>query len=87
MPVLVDGGGLAGAIQRELSAAGRLDTYLGQQALMLADRIGSSMDTGSSVAALSRELREVMAKALDGVKVAADPLDELRARRAAKSAG
>jgi hypothetical protein len=73
---------LVEAIGRELADAGRLESSLGQQALMLAERIGvSRMDTGSSVASMSRELREVMVRALEGAKVAADPLDELKSRR------
>ena len=41
----------------ELEAAGRLNSSLGQQAVLLAGRIGVPFDTGSSVAALSKELR------------------------------
>jgi len=76
--------GLIEAVERDLAAAGRLNTVLGQQALLLARRIGSPVDTGASVASMSRELREVMARAVDGVPFAADPLDEIAARRAAK---
>jgi hypothetical protein len=36
---------------------------------------------------MSRELREVMARALEGVAVADDPLDELKRRRELKLAG
>jgi hypothetical protein len=78
--------GLVAVITRDLKAAGRLETAAGQQALILAGRLGWPMDSGSSQAALSRALTEVLAVALDGA-AAADPLDELRARRAAKSAG
>src|SRR5215213_10263827 len=79
--------GLIEAVERDLAAAGRLNTVLGQQALLLARRIGLPMDTGASVASMSRELREVMARAVDGVPFAADPLDEIAARRAAKLIG
>jgi hypothetical protein len=65
----------------ELQAAGRADTALGQQALALAERVNNPRDTGSAIAALSKELRAVMVEALKGAEVAADPLDELRARR------
>lgn len=74
--------------RRILGEAERVDTVLGQQAITLAgrlDRPGS--DTGSSVAALSKEFRAVMDAAMAGVGVAADPLDELRARRDRKRAG
>jgi hypothetical protein len=57
---------------------------LGQQAILLAGRVDALFDTGNSVAALSKELRVVMAKALDDVQVGADPLDQLRARRLSK---
>jgi len=73
--------GLVAATLAELQAAGRADTALGQQALALAERVNNPRDTGSAIAALSRELRAVMVEALKGVEVAADPLDELRARR------
>jgi hypothetical protein len=44
----------------------------------------SVFDTGGGLAALSKELRAVMAAALLNAAVAANPLDELRARRDAK---
>jgi hypothetical protein len=58
----------------------RFDTVLGQQAMVLANRIVIEV-SGSSMAALSKELRAVMVEALDGVSAAVNPLDELRARR------
>ncbi len=82
-----DGGGLLDALRRELEAAGRLDTALGQQALALAVKLSSPFDTGSAMAAVSRELRAVREEALRGAEQAADPLDELRLRRDAKRAG
>lgn len=72
---------LVDATRAELVAAGRLDSMLGQQALVLAGRIGSPFDTGAGMAALSKELRALMLEATKGAAVAADPLDELRARR------
>jgi hypothetical protein len=74
------------AITSELAAAGRLNSSLGRQAILLAGRIGAPADTGSSVAAVSKELRAVMAKALDDAEAGVDPLDELRARRDRKRA-
>lgn len=76
--------GLLAATRSELSAAGVLDTVLGQQALELAARISSPMSTGASVASLSKELRVVMVEATAGAQAVGDPLDELRARRDAK---
>jgi hypothetical protein len=71
---------LVSAVRSELKAAGRLNSSLGQQAILLAARIGAPFDTGSSVAALHRELRSTMERALKDV-VLVDPLDELRAWR------
>ena len=53
---------------------------LGQVALLLAERM-CEFDTGSGTAALSKELRAVMVAAVQGAPAAADPVDELRARR------
>jgi hypothetical protein len=78
---------LVDAVKADLKAAGRLDSALGRQALRLAERMGSTFDTGSAIAALSRELRAVMAEALQNGAKAADGLDELAARRAQKAAG
>ena len=74
-------------VRRELQAAGRLNSSLGQQAILLAGRIGVPFVTGSSLAALSKELRAVMAKALEDAQLGADPLDQLRARRLSKLGG
>ncbi|TKV61859.1 hypothetical protein FDO65_10055 [Nakamurella flava] len=85
--VLVAGEGLVAQVQRELQDAGRLDTVLGQQALVLAQRMRVvSPDTGSSLSAISKELRTVMAQALDGVAIEGDPIDEVTKRREAKMA-
>jgi hypothetical protein len=75
---------LVAAVRLELTAADRLASSLGQQALVLARRIGSAMDTGASTASVSRELREVMVKALAGAVGVADPVDELEERRRVK---
>jgi hypothetical protein len=78
--------GLVASITAELEQGGRLNTALGQQAVFLASRLAiSPFDT--SLASMSRELREVMARALEGVAVADDPLDELKRRRELKLAG
>lgn len=79
--------GLVASIRLELEQAGRLETSLGQQAVTLAERLGSPRDTGSAVASLSKELRAVMAEATAGANTAASALDELRARRDRKRAG
>jgi hypothetical protein len=64
---------LVEAIRVELEQAGRLQTSAGSLALLLAGKLGSSFDTGSSVAAVSRELRATLEQALEGATVATDP--------------
>jgi hypothetical protein len=78
--------GLVEVTRRELEAADRLDTVLGQQAVALAQRLASPHETGASVATMSRELRAVMVEAMRGVAVTADRVDEMKARRDAKLA-
>ena len=68
-------------MRAELDGVGKLDSMLGQQALMLAQALGDPDESASGAAALSRELRAVMALALRGVRGAADQVDELRRRR------
>lgn len=83
---------LVRATLAELDAAKKLDTMLGQQALALAARM-SGTETVGGIAALSRELRTVMAAAVGAVPATApapgtgDNVDELRVRRNAKRAG
>ena len=74
---------LVEAVRRELTDAGRLDTALGQQALALAERMAEA--SGAAMAALSKELRSVMATATQGATAAVDLLDELKLRRDRKS--
>lgn len=80
------------ATKRELEAAGKLDTMLGQQALILAARM-SGTETAGGVGTLSKELSRVVAAAIGSGPPAApaagagDDIDELRARRNAKRAG
>jgi len=69
---------------RELEAVGRLESVAGQVALVLARRIGSRRESGAATASLARQFSATMDKALAGVERAADPLDEIRARRDAK---
>lgn len=73
-----------GSVQFELEQAGRLNTVLGQQAIVLAEQMLRPINTGASVASLSKEFRAVMAAAMDGAKVEVDPVallqEEWRAR-------
>jgi hypothetical protein len=64
-----------------LASAGREDTPLGRAALVLASRLDHGTgDTGSSTAALARELRATLEEAMRGVPQVADAVDDLRAR-------
>jgi hypothetical protein len=74
---------LVEAVRRELEAAARLDTSLGQQALAAAERMSAA--SGAAFAALSKELRELMTAATKGAATAVDPIDELKLRRDRKS--
>lgn len=77
---------LVAVTERELQAAGVLGTVLGAMALALARRLTSAAETGSAAAALSKELRAVMAQVRHAHKQA-DLVDELRARRNRKRIG
>ena len=79
--------GLVGVTERELEQAGRLDTRLGQMAVALAEKLAAGRDTGSAMAAVSREFRSVMDEAMRGAMIETDELDELAARRDSKRAG
>lgn len=78
---------LVAAMRKELESAERLDTFLGQQALQLAAQMAAGGETGSAMAALSKELRAVMTEALANAPKAADSLDELAQRRVRKASG
>lgn len=80
-PTVVEGG-LVDATIRRLRDAGVLDSVEGQSAIVLARRIEFGvMESGSAVAALSRELRAVMESALKSSTPAGNLIDELRAQR------
>lgn len=82
------GGSVAKATQRELEAANKLDTSIGQAAMTLARRLDAGdADTGSSLGAVAKELRTLMAEALKDMKIPHDPVDELRAKREKRLAG
>lgn len=80
-------GELTAATLAELEAAGRTASAAGQAALALARRIDhGASETGQALAAMVREHRAALAAAVADAMKAADPLDELRARRERKSA-
>jgi pilus assembly protein TadC len=60
-----------------------LGTSLAAQAVAIASSMESGNETGAALAALSRELRTVMALLSQGVD-RGDELDELKAKRDAK---
>lgn len=76
--------GLVDAVTAELEAAGKVNSVAGQHALELANRIVSAPGMNTGVAALSKQLQAVLAEALRGSSQAADPVDDLKARRDAK---
>jgi hypothetical protein len=79
--------GLVEAVRSDLDAHNVLDTPAGEQALAMAERMVSAVkDTGSSFAAISRELSRLRDEALAGASRKADPLDELAKRREDKAA-
>ena len=80
------GGSVYTATRDELSAAGREATPLGQAALVLAARIDANQDAGAAIAAMTKQLGATLCEATAGANVVASPVDELRARRAAKRA-
>ena len=67
-------------------AAGRESHYLAAAALKCAARIDESTAV-MGFAGLLKQLEATMSSVLAGVEVAADPIDELRARRALKLSG
>jgi hypothetical protein len=81
---------LVSATRKQLEEVGRLDTYLGQQALALASVLAVGKGTPSGLATISRELRETMTAALRGAGGATSAVvrhrDEVAARRARRSA-
>jgi len=71
----------------DLERGGRLDTPAGRNALTLASRLDSaSGDTGSSIAALSKQHLAALAEALKDAPRADDGVDELAAFRTKRRA-
>lgn len=70
------------ATLRALEAAERLGTPAGVNALTLAQRLDTATaESGSGIAALSKQHLAALEEATRNARVAADPVDELRARR------
>lgn len=71
--------GLVDTVRKELETLGKAESYLGVQALIVAERMASGKETGSAVTSLSQELTRLMAAARVGVKTEEDEV--ARARR------
>ena len=83
-PAPVDGP-LTVATMAELIVADRVESSLGQSALLMARRLDTpGADTGSSVAALAREQRFTLTLALESASNILDPADQLRLQREAR---
>lgn len=75
-------GRVAMLTQKTLEDAGRVDTVMGAVALALAAKVDDpGMDTGSSIAALARQLEASLDKALDGAVTVQTPLERIKAQR------
>lgn len=74
------GQSFADATRRELEELDAVDSLLGQHLMFLAARMSNPAETGSSVAALSREHSRVMDE-LKAKKPQADDVDEVKKRR------
>jgi hypothetical protein len=74
------------SVLADLEAAGRVDTPLGQTALVLAERLDARADTGSAIASVAKQLQATLEAATSDATLAVNPLDELRARRAQRGA-
>lgn len=77
---------LVAVTERELTSVNKLDTVAGQQAMALARRLAFPIgETGSAVAALSRELSRLLASLQTG-KAELDEVEEARRKRDEKRA-
>jgi hypothetical protein len=77
-------GPIESATLDELTAVGREGSALGCTALALARKLDAGRETGAAMASLAKQLEATKNSATEGLSAAADPLDELRARRDAK---
>lgn len=70
--------GVTGATKARLVKVDRLETPLGQAALVLAQRIDAGRDTGAGLAALVKQHQLSLEAATANLTVADDPVDRLR---------
>ena len=73
--------GILVATLRELEGLAKVDTVLGQSALIMARQLESGRDTGSSAAAVSRELDRLMVRIRGAEAAPRDQLADVRRRR------
>lgn len=78
---------LVTATRIELERAGQLTTALGQQALLLADRMASPFASAAAVASLAKRHSDLMTALVPPAPGKPDALDELAERRLRKVAG
>lgn len=70
------------AVLAELTKGGCIGTVMGQATLVLARRLDHpTLDTGSAVSSLVKQLSATLDAALAGATSVEDPVDELRRRR------
>ena len=74
------------AVEAELAELGLVASVRGRQALAMAAVLDAKTDTGSALAAVSKELSRVMDEIRAVVPAKGSLLDELAARRDAKRA-
>lgn len=74
-------GAVHAAVLAELEVLEKVDTVLGQTALILARQMESGRDTGSSAAAVSRELDRLMVRIRGAEGAPRDQLAAVRRRR------
>lgn len=76
---------LVSATRCELESAGRLNTALGQQAMLLADRMASPFASAAAVASLAKRHSDLMAALVPPAPGKPDALDEIAERRRRKA--
>ena len=86
LPSKESAGLVADATRTALESAERLSTPAGAACMVLAERIDVGQDSGGALAAMVKQLVATLADATRGTKVAASPVDDLRARRDRKRA-
>jgi hypothetical protein len=83
-------GGVEVSTRALLESSGLVGAPLGAMALALAQRIDSAVilgESGSSIAAMARELRATLTEVTRGAQALSDPIDELRRHRQARLRG